>query len=211
MSPETINYYEHNAQEYSNNTIHADMKGLYEQFISRLKPGALIVDAGCGSGRDSLYFIDQGFKVIAFDASKNLAQLASNHIRQEVIHATFKDIPIILPEGSVDAVWCMASLLHLPELEIKQALIDFEKSLKPEGVFFAAFKYGNEELVDKNNRFFSNLNEKTATELFQSTNLYNPIEINFTGDALKRQETQWINIISSVKKLKPEQKTKIKM
>ncbi|MFT6348346.1 MAG: 2-polyprenyl-3-methyl-5-hydroxy-6-metoxy-1,4-benzoquinol methylase [Psychromonas sp.] len=39
------------------------------QFVDQLEDGALILDAGCGSGRDSKAFLDMNFSVEAIDVS----------------------------------------------------------------------------------------------------------------------------------------------
>jgi 2-polyprenyl-3-methyl-5-hydroxy-6-metoxy-1,4-benzoquinol methylase len=67
----TIEYYQQNADEFFNGTINVDMSNIYQHFTKDLHANALILDAGCGSGRDSKAFLDMGYKVDAFDASSN--------------------------------------------------------------------------------------------------------------------------------------------
>ena len=72
MNPQlqkNIQYDQTHAEEFFNDTIALDMSALYAPFLSRLKNGAKILDAGCGSGRDTKYFLDQGFTVCSFDAT----------------------------------------------------------------------------------------------------------------------------------------------
>lgn len=61
----TIEYYNDHAAEFCNSIQSADMSACYEKFLKYLKIGSKILDAGCGSGRDSKYFIERGFSVIA--------------------------------------------------------------------------------------------------------------------------------------------------
>jgi ubiquinone/menaquinone biosynthesis C-methylase UbiE len=54
----TIEFYDTHAKEYCESTVHLDLHGLYERFLGELGPGAHILDAGCGSGRDTKAFSD---------------------------------------------------------------------------------------------------------------------------------------------------------
>ena len=54
---DTIEYYNTHADEYCAETRDVNMSGLYAEFGKYLKPGCKILDLGCGSGRDSKYFL----------------------------------------------------------------------------------------------------------------------------------------------------------
>ena len=45
--------------------------------------GASILDLGCGSGRDSLYFLEKGYIVTSVDASEEMVRLSSELTGQE--------------------------------------------------------------------------------------------------------------------------------
>jgi len=55
------------AECYFKETINIDMSDLYNEFLKYVNEYGHILDAGCGSGGDSLYFINQGYKVVAID------------------------------------------------------------------------------------------------------------------------------------------------
>ncbi|MCC8407156.1 MAG: class I SAM-dependent methyltransferase [Rickettsia endosymbiont of Ecitomorpha arachnoides] len=57
-----IQYYDNNAQLFYDRTINADLSDNYKEFISYLPKQAHILDAGCGVGRDSKYFLSQGYQ-----------------------------------------------------------------------------------------------------------------------------------------------------
>ena len=52
-----LDYYDAHAKEYAALTVKADMSPAYNRFLAYLPAGAAILDAGCGSGRDSLCFM----------------------------------------------------------------------------------------------------------------------------------------------------------
>lgn len=92
MKEINFNYYEENASEFFESTVTADMVDLYTSFLSMVSPGGRILDLGCGSGRDSKYFIRQGFQVEAMDGSPALCRLASEFIGQEVFCAQIEEM-----------------------------------------------------------------------------------------------------------------------
>ena len=77
-------FYNINAKDFYERTVSLDIKNLYEPFLERIEKGAHILDAGCGSGRDTKYFLEQGYKVTAFDGSHAMAQLASELTGQNI-------------------------------------------------------------------------------------------------------------------------------
>ena len=84
-------YYSQNAASFFEATVSVDMSPLYEAFLSKLPTRAQVLDAGCGSGRDAKAFADRGHDVSAFDASAELARLASAHCGFEVAARTFSE------------------------------------------------------------------------------------------------------------------------
>ncbi len=194
MKNSTINYYNLNAQQYFDTTIDKQAISLLEEFCSTIPKGSTILDVGCGSGRDSLYFINHGYKVIAIDASAELAKLASEKIGQTVLVTKIEDLKL---ENKVDAVWAMASLLHIPKSDLPTAISKCVKALKNDspGNFLCSLKLGNGQSYDENGRFFSYYTKEELTDIFQSTGYFNKIASVISGDSLGR-ETKWINLFA---------------
>jgi len=184
-------YYKANAQDFYDSTVEVDMQTLYSQFFPLIPDGGSILDAGCGAGRDSKNFIDLGFDVEAFDASEELAALASQLIGKNVtvdFFQTYKN------SKQFDAIWACASLLHVPLVELPNVFNSLSAMLKVDGLFYCSFKYGEEE-VEHNGRLFTNLNESNFAK--QIIDLPLQIEVQWiTGDLREGRESEkWLNVI----------------
>ena len=92
MSDKTIRYYDRNAEEFAAGTVNADMQELRAGFLKYLRPGAKILDAGCGSGRDALAFLKAGYEVDAFDGSAQMCRIASERTGISVRQLRFEDL-----------------------------------------------------------------------------------------------------------------------
>ena len=83
----TINYYNLNAKKFIENTQNADMHLAQEAFLQLLPGSASILDFGCGSGRDTKYFLEKGYQVAATDgilSEKVCRKLILNIISREI-------------------------------------------------------------------------------------------------------------------------------
>lgn len=188
----TNQYYNENAQSFFDTTVNVDVKKLYDRFLPRIKSHGKILDAGCGSGRDSKNFLNLGYNVVAFDANESLVKLASKHLGQAVTLATFESFDA--KAESFDAIWACASLLHVPSKELPSTFLRLCELLKPDGVFYCSFKYGNTEQI-RNGRFFADMDEQTLADTLSSTQL-KVEETWISADARPgREAEQWLNAI----------------
>ena len=189
---QTLKFYNRNAQTFFNNTFNLDMSKFYQPFLALLPADAHILDAGCGSGRDSRYFLDQGFEVTAFDGSPAMVELASAYIGQPVLHLFFQDVNF---KETFDGVWASASLLHVPGDEIDEVITRLSDALKPGGVFYLSFKYGDGEVM-RDGRLFNNYNEALFSAVVDAHPELNVAEQWRNADRRpERADEYWLNAI----------------
>jgi SAM-dependent methyltransferase len=160
----TLHYYQNHAQDFFDGTVNVDMTPLYEAFTQHLPHGARVLDAGCGSGRDAKAFHEMGYQVDAFDASSAMVELARQHTGLPVQLMTFSEID---GKAQYDGIWCCASLLHVPSSELPAVMQKLADALKPGGVWYVSFKYGNGERVQGERRF-TDLDEEGLRELLKA-------------------------------------------
>ena len=205
----TLNYYNQFAQDFINNTFNADVSESLNNFMQLLPPNASVLDVGCGSGRDTLTLINNGFNVTAFDASPALAKLAQKTIQHPVI---IKNIEDMSWNNEFDAVWAMASLLHLKKEELPNAIEHCIQALKKDsqGFFFASFKMGNGEGYDDKGRYFSYYQEQELKDILLSKDIFTNLSFTINEDTLGRPGLSWISFIAEKPSLKLNNKKRFK-
>lgn len=184
-------YYDTNATEFLEDTLGANMESLYEVFIEKMPQNAVILDAGCGSGRDSLYFKDMGHVIIAMDASQEMCQFAGEYIGQSVLLCRFQDMHF---KVLFDGIWACASLVHVPSSEMVSVLQRFNWYLKDDGVMYASFKYGDFE-GERDGRYYLDLTEESATKFFTEAG-FNIEKMWITNDVRANHvDEKWLNVL----------------
>ena len=184
----TILYYEENAAEFCKNTLNADMAFCRNKFLGYLKPGAHILDAGCGSGRDSKAFMELGYQVTAMDASQKICEEAEKLLELKVFCQSFEEIEM---ENTFDGIWACASLLHVSKEKLPEVLYRLKQALKDGGILYASFKYGEGESVKKG-RLFNNYNEGNLRSLMKDAG-FEVSEVFVTEDVREdRRGEKWV-------------------
>lgn len=188
----SIDYYNQNAQPFFDGTAHLDMAALYHMFEKHLSPQAHILDAGCGSGRDTHYFLSRGYQVTAFDASSEMVRLAAALTGRPIRHCTFLDLDYV---AAFDGIWASASLLHVPRYQISAVLARLSCALKPGGVFYLSFKYGLNESIH-HGRLFSDYTEASFSDLLSSHPELSLVEVLVSEDVRPGRSTEkWLNVL----------------
>jgi SAM-dependent methyltransferase len=169
----TIDYYNKNAKGFYERTSLADLSDEYGKFLALLPTHARICDAGCGPGRDTKFFKNLGHEITAFDASIEMCRLGAEINGLSISHLHFHEIEF---ENQFDAIWANASLLHVPYTDLPAVLRRFHRALRPQGILYASFKYGDSERRDDLGRLFYDMNEELFTPftkgLFDILNLW---------------------------------------
>ena len=188
----TVDYYNKNANNYFHSTVNANMPHIYRAYLIHLPPGGKILDAGCGSGRDSLYFLEKGYQVVAFDASVEMVKRSSQLIGQTVMLDTFEEFQW---DDVFDGIWACASLLHVQEEHMTAAIENLARHLKPQGIFYMSFKYGEGD-YEKEGRHFTCYQENSFDDLMSRVETLTIVEMFKTVDVrLDRPGEYWLNCI----------------
>ena len=192
MIKDSVNYYEIHAEAFAASTVNVDVSKLYAEFEIYLKPGCRIMDLGCGSGRDSRYFVEKGYDVVAVDPS--LAMCKKTRDLAGVTTYTLKAEELSF-EDEYDAVWACASLLHVSRKNQEFVLQKICRALRQDGILYCSWKYGNQERVE-DGRSFTDLNDKELNHILLELPDLKLIKSWLTTDVrLNRPEQKWLNVL----------------
>ena len=132
---------------------------LFDQLLrGHITPGMRILDAGCGSGRNLVYFLRQGYEVLAVDsdpraiesvrrlAARLAPSLPPDNLRVEALEE------VSFPSGCADMV-ISSAVLHFArdDRQFKAMLHGTWRLLKTGGLFFCrlASSIGMEHMVQR--------------------------------------------------------------
>lgn len=173
---------------------------MIDKFASFLKPGAKILDVGCGSGDKSDYLIKKGFNLTGIDFSEKMIEIAKRDV-PEGIFFVMDMLGSEEVEGSFDAIFMQASLLHIPKKDAQSVVSKFVHKLNKGGVFLVAVKETKpnrpeEEIKTeddygyKYDRFFSYFTSDEIKTILKNANISVLCE-----DVKPTGNTRWIQII----------------
>lgn len=188
----TIDYYNQNAKNFIENTQNVDMHLAQDKFLQLLDSQSSILDFGCGSGRDTKYFLEKGYHVTATDGSAELCKLASAFTGIEVKEMLFQELDDI---NKYDGIWVCSSILHLPKKELFPVLRKMCIALKSAGVIYSSFKYGDFE-GERNGRYFTDFTEDTFRDFIKDIPELTIEDHWITSDVRPgRGNEKWLNLI----------------
>ena len=192
-----MDFYEKNAEEYMESTKNVDMSSAYEHFCKHLKTGDIVLDVGCGSGRDLKYFLEKGFQAEGIEPSKAIYHILKKQKDLVVYPVTIQKF---VPTKKYQAVWACASLLHLSKKEIIEFFSRIEDILFPDGVIYVSGKRGIETGYGKDGRFFLEFTEELLQEILNCNPHLELVETWDSEDGKGRTEIRWMNFIIRYKK-----------
>ena len=188
----TLDYYNKNSLDFVLLTRDVDFREIQNKFLAQIASNGSILDLGCGSGRDTKYFLSKGYDVEAWDGSTELCKIASEFAQIDVQNKLFQDLS---GHGLYDGIWACSSILHLPLNDLILVMKKIESALKNTGVLYTSFKYGDYS-GERNGRYFTDMTEDRFDEILQHCPALHIIEIWQTGDVRQdRENEKWLNIL----------------
>lgn len=115
------------------------------QLVDRLadKPGALILDLGCGAGRHVAYLREQGFRVEGMDISRTGLSYAHQRFDPaksvpNLVQADMTALPYA--SGAFDALITIYVIFHNSLAGLRQSISEIDRVLKPGGLAALTFQ-----------------------------------------------------------------------
>ncbi len=170
------------------------MSAVYDRFLKYVVHGGLILDAGSGSGRDTLCFINRGYAVEAFDASPELCEISTRLTGIPTSCLRFQDFD---SPPRYDGIWACASLLHVPLQDLEDAVRCLVRALKPRGALYMSFKYGSGERIADDGRLYIDMDEPALRRIFAAIPDMKIVEIwRSGGEGTHHGKDIWLNAIA---------------
>lgn len=151
-----------------------------------------VLDFGCGSGRDTKYFLKFGLQVTAVDGSEEMCRYASEFTGLQVQNMLFQDLDV---QNQYDGIWACSSILHLPKSELSVVLSKMVDALRDDGIIYTSFKYGDFE-GERNGRYFTDFTLETFTGFIKDLEKIRMETYWITTDVRPgRGEEKWLNVM----------------
>jgi SAM-dependent methyltransferase len=128
-----------------------DLRLMAERLLALVDGQGPLLDAGCGPGRDMAWLEAQGLGCTGIDLSRGMLRQARSVVRGPLLQMDMRRLAF--DDRCFDAIWCCASLLHLPKAEAPQAIAELRRVLRPGGACFVAVQEGTGEAWERRRRF----------------------------------------------------------
>lgn len=141
----TIAEYDRIAAAYRRGTVDHDVSQNIEALLESIEGEApyVILDLGCGPGRDLRRFTALGHEAVGLDGSRTFVAMARAETGCEVLHQDF--LALNLRAERFDGIFANASLFHVPGSELPRVLLELAGTLKPGGVLLCSNPRGRNE------------------------------------------------------------------
>lgn len=189
-----MNYYDENAEKYYNKTINAINTDNLDKFLESVPKDGVIVDLGCGSGRDTLYMKSLGYTdILPIDSSKGLINKAYEEKGLRILEADILTYRYALNYYS--GIFANASLVHITKDEFIHLLPRLYRGLKYGGSMYISLKPIENGVVEEviDGRYFRYYDEKSLRNLFYSLDIRH-FEMWRTPSTIDSSK-EWINIL----------------
>ena len=174
----TIEYFNEKAEKCFKDAFTITERTNQDHFLGYLKPGARILDFGCGSGRDTAYFREKGFTADAADGSSEMCRLASEYLQTPVACMEFNELDA---EDLYDGIWASASIMHLEYEKLKEVFPKMIRALKKNGILYVNFKYGDKDgFLGK--RYYTYMTEERFQDLLKDFPQLTAVETGTFGN-----------------------------
>jgi SAM-dependent methyltransferase len=174
----TIEYFNEKAEKCFKDAFTITERTNQDHFLGYLKPGAGILDFGCGSGRDTAYFREKGFTADAADGSSEMCRLASEYLQTPVACMEFNELDA---EDLYDGIWASASIMHLEYEKLKEVFPKMIRALKKNGILYVNFKYGDKDgFLGK--RYYTYMTEERFQDLLKDFPQLTAVETGTFGN-----------------------------
>ena len=191
VSAVTLSHYNQRADAFRTGTLGHDVSQNIEALLRHVTvaPPFVILDFGCGPGRDLRVFAERGHVAVGLDGAEQFVRMAREFSGCEVWLQDFQRLD--LPTAHFDAIYANASLFHVPGRVLPRVLRDLHAALKPGGVLFCSNPRGNNDEGWFNGRY-AVYHDLETWRLHMNGAGFAELEHYFRPPGLPREQQPWL-------------------
>ncbi|MCI0468229.1 MAG: class I SAM-dependent methyltransferase [Beijerinckiaceae bacterium] len=187
----TLAHYEQHAESYRAGTADHDVSQNIAALLDAIEaePPFILLDFGCGPGRDLKSLASLGHQAIGLDGSARFVAMARATSGCEVWHQNF--LALDLPPNHFDGVFANASLFHVPSRELLRVLGNLYACLKPGGILFSSIPRGQNQEGWTQNRY-GVFHDLTAWRHYMKAAGFTELSYYYRPPGLPREQQPWL-------------------
>lgn len=187
----TLAYYNSNAEQFFAGTVDHDVSQNIDALLGAIEAPApfVILDLGCGPGRDLKTFRELGHRPIGIDGSARFVEMARAYSACEVWQQDFTHLD--LPPAMFDGVFANAVLFHVPSAALPGVIGALHAALKPGGVLFCSNPRGANQEGWNGERYGSYYDYDTWAAYMKAAN-FSPLHHYYRPANLPREQQPWL-------------------
>ncbi len=191
IAQRTLAYYQRQAEAFWEGTRHHDVEQNIDALLRHIqaRPPFVLLDFGCGPGRDLRTFAQRGHHPVGLEGAAALAEMARANSGCAVWQQDF--LQLDLPDEHFDGVFANASLFHVPRQELPRILRQLHAALKPGGVLFSSNPRGDNSESISGERYGAYY-DLDAWRAYLAVAGFTELEHYYRPAGLPREQQPWL-------------------
>ena len=191
IAQRTLAYYQRQAVAFWEGTRHHDVEQNIDALLRHIqaRPPFVLLDFGCGPGRDLRTFAQRGHHPVGLEGAAALAEMARANSGCEVWQQDF--LQLDLPDEHFDGMFANASLFHVPRQELPRILRQLHAALKPGGVLFSSNPRGDNSESISGERYGAYY-DLDAWRAYLAVAGFTELEHYYRPAGLPREQQPWL-------------------
>ena len=164
------------------------------RFARGLRPGARVLDYGCGIGVELAWLRSRGFAAEGIDGTRAFVREARRRSPGAAIQlCRFEDAR--LAPAAYDGIWCQAALIHVPPAEMRRQLRMLRSALSPGGWLALTLAWGRTRAYTRRDwipgRYFAAYTKPQALAMLRGWRVLHASTISHDG-----RRGRWIQMLA---------------